>query len=120
MPPNLQTVSLKFARRRAAKVMGRLAIKDSEPAEGEEVQGVLVTHNFTSKIVKAEDLATYTPLRLGSISSKLHVPFSGSVETLRLFVMEMFAGVTETQISQTDAEGDGKACTKLSLHQDKV
>lgn len=100
--------------------MGRLAIKDSEPAEGEEVQGVLVTHNFTSKIVKAEDLATYTPLRLGSISSKLHVPFSGSVETLRLFVMEMFAGVTETQISQTDAEGDGKACTKLSLHQDKV
>ena len=56
MPPNLQTVSLKFSRRRSAKVMGSLAARQ-EPAEGEEVQGVLVTHNFTSKIVKPEDLA---------------------------------------------------------------
>jgi cleavage and polyadenylation specificity factor subunit 3 len=122
MPPNLQTVSLKFARRRAAKVMGSLAVKDSDPVEGEEVQGVLVTHNFTSKIVKAEDLATYTPLRLGSISSKLHVPFSGSVETLRLFITEMFAGVTEMDMSATEGDGDGSEtpCTKFSLHQDKV
>ena len=97
MPPNLQTVSLKFARRRSAKVMGSLAAKESEPKEGETVQGVLVTHNFTSKIVKADDLATYTPLRTGAISSKLHVPFSGSIETLRLFITEMFAGVTETE-----------------------
>lgn len=122
MPPNLQTVSLKFARRRAAKVMGSLAVKDSDPTEGEKVQGVLVTHNFTSKIVKAEDLATYTPLRLGSISSKLHVPFLGSVETLRLFITQMFAGVTESNVSATNGDGDGPdiSCTKFSLHQDKV
>jgi cleavage and polyadenylation specificity factor subunit 3 len=115
MPPNLQTVSLKFARRRSAKVMGTLAEKNSEPAEGEEVQGILVTHNFTSKIVKPEDLATYTPLRVGFITSKLHVPYSGSIETLRLFLSEMFAGVTENQF-----EDDGKNCTKFSLHQDRV
>lgn len=115
MPPNLQTVSLKFARRRSAKVMGSLAMRESEPIEGEEVKGVLVTHNFTSKVVKPEDLATYTPLRVGSICSKLHVPFSGSIITLRLFLSEMFAGVTEAE-----TEEDGKTCNNFSLHENKV
>ena len=115
MPPNLQTVSLKFARRRSAKVMGSLAVRGAEPEEGEEVRGVLVTHNFTSKIVKSEDLATYTPLRVGSISSKLHVPFSGSIETLRLFFNEMFAGVKETT-----SEEDGKTCHIFSFHDDQI
>jgi len=90
-------------------------MKGTDPAEGEEVQGVLVTHNFTTKIVEPKDLATYTPLRTGSITSKLHVPFAGSIETLRLFITEMFSGVTEDQIAQ-----EGKSCTKFSLHQDKV
>jgi cleavage and polyadenylation specificity factor subunit 3 len=116
MPPNLQTVSLKFARRVSAKVMGSLATREEEPQKGEEVKGILVTHNFNSKIVKADDLATYTPLRVGSIFSKLHVPFSGSIETLRLFLPEMFAGVTETPI---DDEGDENS-TKFSLHDNKV
>lgn len=115
MPPNLQTVSLKFARRRSAKVMGSLAVRGAEPEEGEHVQGVLVTQNFTSKIVKPEDLATYTPLQVGSISSKLHVPFSGSIETLRLFLTEMFSGVTENTI-----EEDGKTCHIFVFHQDQV
>eukprot|EP00536_Pseudo-nitzschia_multiseries_P003059 jgi/Psemu1/236353/estExt_Genewise1.C_430140 len=119
MPPNLQTVSLKFARRRSAKVMGSLAVRGAEPEEGEEVQGVLVTHNFTSKIVKPDDLATYTPLRVGSISSKLHVPFAGSIETLRLFLSEMFAGVTEQEIVEDGKDGP-KTCYKFSFHQDKV
>ena len=115
MPPNLQTVSLKFARRRSAKVMGSLAMRESEPGEGEEVKGILVTHNFASKVVKPEDLATYTPLRVGSIKSKLHVPFYGSVETLRLFLSEMFAGITESEVVEEE-----KACIKFSLHQNKV
>ena len=116
MPPNLQTVSFKFARRRSAKVMGSLAERETtEPVEGEEVQGILVTHNFTSRIVKPEDLAKYTPLRLGSITSKLHVPFTGSIETLRLFFSEMFAGITEKTI-----EEDGKTCHIFSFHEDRV
>lgn len=90
-------------------------MKGTDPPEGEEVQGVLVTHNFTTKIVEPKDLATYTPLRTGSISSKLHVPFGGSIETLRLFITEMFAGVAETQVDE-----GGKLCTKFGLHQDKV
>lgn len=119
MPPNLQTVSLKFARRRSAKVMGSLAVRGSEPEEGEEVQGVLVTDNFKSRIVEPKDLATYTPLRVGSISSKLHVPFSGSIETLRLFLSEMFAGVTEATIVEEGKSGK-KTCQKFTFHQDKV
>lgn len=120
MPPNLQTVSLKFARRRSAKVMGTLAMREAEPFEGEKVHGILVTHNFHSKIVQPEDLATYTPLRVGSVHSKLHVPYSGSVYTLRLFLSEMFAGISESEIpSENDADGDSP-CVKFSLNEDRV
>jgi len=118
MPPNLQEVKLKFARRRSAKVMGSLADRSELPQEGEEVRGILVTHsNLTSKIVAPQDLATYTPLRLGSIKSKLHVPFAGSIDTLRLFLTEMFAGVVETE---TEPDENGANGTTFSLRGDEV
>lgn len=116
MPPNLQEVKLKFARRRSAKVMGSLADRESEPQEGEAVRGILVTHNFHSKVVAPEDLSTYTPLRVGSIRSKLHVPFAGSLATLRLFLNEMFVGVTE---AESESEGGGKV-TIFGLHSEEV
>lgn len=97
--------------------MGSLADRDSEPQEGEEVDGILVTQNFNSKIVSPKDLPTYTPLRLGSVSSKLHVPFSGQVSTLRLFLNEMFRGVEEV----VDGPGfDGTPCVKFALRENKV
>lgn len=108
MPPNLQEVKLKFARRRSAKVMGSLADRDGDLQEAEEVKGIMVTHNFSSKIVAPEDLATYTPLRVGSIASKLHVPFAGSVDTLKLFLNEMFVGVTQMTVTNDDNDDDGK------------
>ena len=75
--------------------MGSLAEREREPREGETVQGILVTHNFQSRLVAPQDLAKFTPLRLAKVQSKLHVPFGGSIETLRVFWREMFAGVTE-------------------------
>ncbi len=109
MPPNLQEVKLKFSRRRSAKVMGRLADQQQqqdqmEMQEGEGVEGILVTQNFNSKILAPEDLKTYTPLRLGSVKSKLHVPFSGSVDALRLFLKEMFAGLEEDKDKDKDED----------------
>ena len=122
MPPNLQEVKLKFARRRSAKVMGSLADREQEPQEGEEVQGILVTNNFQSKIVSADDLAAYTPLRVGSINSKLHVPFVGSISTVRLFLTEMFADVTETPgVAGTEGNGDDNSQpVTFGLHEGKV
>jgi cleavage and polyadenylation specificity factor subunit 3 len=114
MPPNQIEVKLRFARRRSAKVMGALADRESELQEGEGVRGILVTQNFHSKLVAPEDLATFTPLRVGSISSKLHVPFAGSMETLRLFLHEMFADVKET------SPLGGGSLTSLVLHGGKV
>lgn len=116
MPPNLQEVKLKFARRRSAKVMGSLADRKSEPKEGEEVRGILVTHNFHSKIVSPEDLSTYTPLRVGSIKSKLHVPFAGSIETLKLFLNEMYTNM----IIEEEQGADGNPVTTFSLHDGQV
>lgn len=100
MPPNLQEVKLKFARRRSAKVMGKLADREKEPKEGESVRGIMVTQNFSSKIVSPEDLPAYTQLRVGSVLSKLHVPYSGHVETMRLFLKEMFNDVTEVDCKE--------------------
>jgi len=97
MPPNLQEVNLKFSRRVSAKVMGSLAQEKEELQEGTSVQGILVSQNFQSKIVAPEDLQNYTQLRVGSVSSKIHVPFAGKVETLRLLLNEMFSGVIEQE-----------------------
>ena len=114
MPPNLQEVNLKFARRRSAKVMGSLA--EREPKEGEEVRGIMVTNNFQTKIVSPDDLATYTPLRVGSISSKLHVPFAGTDKTLELFLNEMYSGV----VKENFVGDDGASVTKFLLHGGRV
>jgi hypothetical protein len=106
-------VNLKFKRVLSAKVMGKLAEKT--PQKGDSVRGVMVTHNFQSKIVSPEDIATFTPLRLGSIASKIHVPFAGSVETLKLFLCEMFTGVKDEACSNGDT-GE----TVLTLHDGMV
>ena len=97
--------------------MGSLADREQEPQEGEAVRGILVTQAQSTKIVSPEDLSTYTQLRVGSVSSKLHVPFAGQVATLRLFLNEMFSGVTETE-----EEGgiDGANITIFGLHEDQV
>jgi len=123
MPENLRPVKLSFPRRRKAKVMGMLASRPTQPvkleddgaeptlqavtpAEGNPVNGILVTHNFQSKIVSPHDLSTYTQLRVGSVSSKLHVPFVSTllprspdkISTVRLFLNEMFANVSESTV----------------------
>ena len=123
MPANGQTVSLPFARRRQAKVMGALARAGGggvgvggggvgpvvgpvvgHVKEGHALTGVLYTQNFVSRVVAPEDLATYTQLRVGAVSSRVHVPFVGSRETLRLFLNEMFADVVETETTTTEEE----------------
>lgn len=136
MPPNEVDVKLIFTRRRSAKVMGKLAeapdaavateeMNDedkpstannkgaAEPREGDAVQGILVTQQNSSKIVSPEDLSTYTPLRVGSVSSRLHVPFVGKIDTLRMFLNEMFRGILE-------ASGDDEGVTIFSLHGGQV
>ena len=117
MPPNEVDVKLIFTRRRSAKVMGKLAEapveeedaenaevidivgkrEGAEPRQGDAVQGILATQQNSSKIVAPEDLSTYTPLRVGSVSSRLHVPFVGKIDTLRMFLCEMFRGIAETE-----------------------
>jgi len=121
MPPNEVEVKLIFTRRRSAKVMGKLAeapaddnddqVEENranavvELREGDAVRGILVTQKNSSKIVAPEDLSTYTPLRVGSVSSRLHVPFVGKIETLRMFLGEMFRDIEETQ-EESEVEAD--------------
>lgn len=102
--------------------MGVLAEREI-PKEGEHVRGIMVTHqkDGTTKIVAPQDLARFTPLRLGSIKSKLHVPFAGSIDTLRLFLNEMFTGITEQTVDVNDnEEGGDRQTTTFGLHGDQV
>jgi cleavage and polyadenylation specificity factor subunit 3 len=143
MPPNEVDIKLIFTRRRSAKVMGKLAeaqtTKDedemdeddgivptksithkvAEPREGDSVQGILVTQQNSSKIVAAEDLATYTPLRTGSVSSRLHVPYVGKVATLSLFLHEMFRGIEETKDDDQDND-EVESIVTFTLHRGQV
>jgi hypothetical protein len=129
MPPNEVEVKLIFTRRRSAKIMGKLAAASSidldnvnnndddvvttakeeeevmvlaEPREGDPVRGILVTQQNSSRIVAPEDLSTYTPLRVGSVSSRLHVPFVGKIATLRMFLNQMFRGISESREGDND------------------
>lgn len=92
MPPNTQNVKLKFTRRRSAKVMGSLASTHTDDIqEGEAIQGILVTQNFSSKIISPNDLSTYTPLRVGAVSSTLNVPFLlKDTSIIQLLLEQMF------------------------------
>jgi len=133
MPPNEVEVKLIFTRRRSAKVMGKLAEAPADDnddqvdenkakavvdlREGDAVRGILVTQQNSSKIVAPKDLSTYTPLRVGSVSSRLHVPFVGKIETLRMFLGEMFRDIEETQ-EETEAdvdEADGEGIVTFSI-----
>ena len=143
MPPNEVDVKYIFTRRRSAKVMGRLAeapattaddeeddVKTSNqnnktvarPREGDTVRGILVTQQNSSKVVAPEDLSTYTPLRVGSVSSRLHVPFVGKVETLRMFLNEMFRGIDESREEETsDADAvEDEGVVTFSMHGGQV
>jgi cleavage and polyadenylation specificity factor subunit 3 len=129
MPPNEVEVKLIFTRRRSATILGKLAAAASidldnvnnndddvvttakeeeevmvlaEPREGDPVRGILVTQQNSSRIVAPEDLSTYTPLRVGSVSSRLHVPFVGKIATLRMFLNQMFRGISESREGDND------------------
>jgi len=113
MPGNCVPVRLPFAQRKEAKVLGRLAGESTSALkEGDELRGVLFTHNFQTRVCAPEDLPTYTQLRVGAVKAILHVPFVGSVETLRLFLNEMFDSTTEYD------EGEGGVT--FGLHGDNV
>ena len=150
MPPNEVEIKLIFTRRRSAKVMGKLAEaptfdemdeeKDegnettntsklatgvvAEPRGGDAVRGILVTQQNSSKIVAPDDLSTYTPLRVGSVSSRLHVPFVGKIDTLRMFLSEMFRGIDEKEEvgnGDDDAENvDDEGVVTFSMHGGQV
>ncbi|GMH54843.1 hypothetical protein TrRE_jg6884 [Triparma retinervis] len=113
MPDNGRKVMMRFTSRKEAVVMGNLASGGtSSISEGDNLKGVMFTQNFATRICALEDLGTYTQLRVGSVKSKLHVPFVGSLDTLRLFLLEMFSSVTESPL-----DGGGSA---FGLHNDEL
>eukprot|EP00588_Corethron_pennatum_P002225 CAMPEP_0194287154 /NCGR_PEP_ID=MMETSP0169-20130528/34082_1 /TAXON_ID=218684 /ORGANISM="Corethron pennatum, Strain L29A3" /LENGTH=821 /DNA_ID=CAMNT_0039033767 /DNA_START=48 /DNA_END=2513 /DNA_ORIENTATION=+ len=90
---------------------------------GTEVSGILVTQNFQSRILSSDDLHAYTQLRVGSVSSKVHVPFVGQANALRLFLREMFSGVREEKIEAEAGpaeEPHRQPVTKFFIHSDRV
>lgn len=64
---------------------------------------VLVSRSFTTRLLTPADLPTYTQLRPGGVSQKVHFPFHQSKETLRAFLEELFEGGIEELVEEEAA-----------------
>ena len=75
------------------------------------VWGVLVTRNLSSWVVAPENLPARTLLLVASVRSVLQVSYGGATATLRLFLTEVFRGLTEMRRSLSsgeDVEGESR------------
>ena len=88
MPENGQQIRIPFAARADAAVMGTLADKAQG---GGDLEGIMFTSNFQTRVVGEDDLEKYTSLRVGKVKAKLHVPYTGTKDTLLLFLSEVSA-----------------------------
>ena len=70
-----------------------------------------------------EDFLTYTPLWVESVSSRLHVPFVGKIEILRMFLNEMFQGIDGLQdalMDECNCDAEGEGVVTFSIHGGQV
>jgi cleavage and polyadenylation specificity factor subunit 3 len=87
-PRNTEVVKFQFKRDKIARIVGHLA--DQKPSADQVVNGIFVTENFVHHIVAAEDVSTYTRLSLNKISQRIHVPYPGKYDMLKLYLGDVF------------------------------
>ena len=68
MPENGQQIRIPFAARADAAVMGTLADKAQG---GGDLEGIMFTSNFQTRVVGEDDLEKYTSLRVGKVKAKV-------------------------------------------------
>jgi cleavage and polyadenylation specificity factor subunit 3 len=109
-PKNCQTVEIEFRQEKVAKVVGKLTKSSSIVAEegaqeevilsansktsglqdGDLLSGIIVRKDFNDRIMSVEDLSSYTPLNVTTISQTLKVPFFHSFELLKQYLSQIF------------------------------
>jgi hypothetical protein len=63
---------------------------------GEELEMVMVTKNFNTRLLDPGDLSSFTQLRPRTLSQKLTFPFHQPAALLRAFLRELFENIEET------------------------
>lgn len=91
-PRNTQSVQLYFRGEKTAKVMGSLAIKN--PTPGHKLSGVLVKRNFSYHLLAPSDLSKYTDMIMSTVTQRLGVHYSGSLELLN-YCLNQLSGDAE-------------------------
>ncbi|XP_054716076.1 cleavage and polyadenylation specificity factor 73-like [Uloborus diversus] len=86
-PRNTQGVELYFRGEKTAKVMGTLAVQPPQPQT--PLSGVLVKRNFSYHLLAPSDLSKYTDMVMSTISQRLSVPYTGTMQVLHFYLNQL-------------------------------
>ncbi|KAJ3180773.1 hypothetical protein HK101_009943 [Irineochytrium annulatum] len=92
-PKNCETIELYFRGEKVAKVIGSLAAVN--PTPGQPLTALLVSRDYTYRLLHPTDLPTYTDLQTTTLRTRLVLPFSAPFALLRFHVESMFGRVAE-------------------------
>jgi cleavage and polyadenylation specificity factor subunit 3 len=110
-PRNCQEILLEFHRDKVAKAVGSMTTK---LPESRNLSGLLVNRNFNNRLMSADDLESYTQLKLGGVRQSLRIPFYTTLETLQQFFREVYDDVS------VSPAGSKSGPATLSIHGGRV
>ncbi|KAL8618913.1 Cleavage and polyadenylation specificity factor subunit 3 [Nucella lapillus] len=95
-PRNTCAVELNFRGEKMAKVVGELASKT--PEEDHTVSGILVKRNFNFHLLTPRDLHSYTDLAMSTVTQRLSITYSGSVQLLHFYLGQLAGDVAQSSV----------------------
>ncbi|KAK7098583.1 cleavage and polyadenylation specificity factor subunit 3-like [Littorina saxatilis] len=95
-PRNTSAVELHFRGEKMAKVVGELAAQP--PAQGHKLSGILVKRNFNFHLMTPKDLHSYTDLAMSTVTQRLSMAYSGTVQLLTFYLSQLAGDVTQSSV----------------------
>ncbi|KAK7491425.1 hypothetical protein BaRGS_00017254, partial [Batillaria attramentaria] len=93
-PRNTTAVHLHFRGEKMAKVVGELA--SQQPTQGHKLSGILVKRNFNFHLMAPKDLHSYTDLAMSTVTQRLSIGYTGTVQLLHFYLSQLAGDVTLT------------------------
>lgn len=93
-PRNTTAVHLHFRGEKMAKVVGELAAKP--PVQGHKISGILVKRNFNFHLMAPDDLHSYTDLAMSTVTQRLSVGYTGTVQLLKFYLGQLAGDIWQT------------------------
>ncbi|XP_069132461.1 cleavage and polyadenylation specificity factor subunit 3-like [Argopecten irradians] len=110
-PRNTVPVTLHFRGEKMAKVVGKLA--SEKPSQDQKVTGILVKRNFNYHIMHPSDLSSYTDLAMATVTQRLSIAYTGTINLLRYYLNQLSGDVEQYMANDKPALKIFKAVTVL-------